>query len=361
MSVQTIPQPDAVVTERQAGARRAIAVWLFAVASLVFLMVIVGGATRLTDSGLSITEWRPVTGAIPPLSAADWQAELEKYRQIPEYKLVNRGMSLDEFKRIYWWEWGHRLLGRLIGVAFLVPFVWFVATRRIERALVPGLLAMFALGGLQGGLGWYMVMSGLSERVDVSQYRLAAHLGLAVVIYGYMLWVALGLWRTDTPRQEAAPRGLRQGAVALVVLIFLQIIAGAFVAGLDAGLTYNSWPLMDGAWVPGGLLDLSPWWRNAFENLLTVQFNHRLLGYVLAAAALWHYWRARSTARAGTAGAVLIAVLCQIALGIWTLLAVVPIGLGLAHQAGALIVFTAALVHARALNAPAHAPALRGV
>lgn len=318
---------------------RPVAVWLFAMCALLFLIVVVGGLTRLTDSGLSITEWKPVTGALPPLSAAAWDAEFEKYRQIPEYQLVNKGMSLAEFKRIYWWEWGHRVLGRLIGVAFLVPFLWFWATGRIARPLVPKLALMFVLGGLQGALGWYMVVSGLSGRVDVSQYRLAAHLGLAIVIYIYMFWIALDLWR----RPAAA---ISRPVLGLVALIFLQILIGAFVAGLDAGLAYNTWPLMDGAVIPGQLFVQSPWWINLFENPKAVQWLHRMMAYAVVLAVVWHWVRMRRTPSHASATLLLAAVLAQTALGIWTLLAAVPIWLGAAHQAGAMLVLTAALYHA---------------
>jgi cytochrome c oxidase assembly protein subunit 15 len=329
--------------ERSQSDARAIAVWLGCVAALVFLMVVVGGLTRLTESGLSITEWKPVTGALPPMSEEHWQAEFELYRQIPQYQLINKGMSLAEFKTIYWWEWSHRFLGRLIGFAFFVPFVWFLIRRRIESALVPRLVLLFILGGLQGVLGWWMVKSGLTERTEVSQYRLAAHLGLAALVYGALLWTVLDLTRGKATR---ALSGIAKAALALVAFVFLQTILGAFVAGIRAGLVYNSWPLMDGALVPRGLFAMSPAWHNFFESHLTVQFQHRIAAYLLALAALWHWWAARKTAVADSAGLVLLAIVLQALLGIWTLLWVVPIPLGAAHQAGAMIVLTAALVHA---------------
>jgi len=327
-------------------AHRAIAIWLLVVAGLVFAMVIVGGATRLTDSGLSITEWKPVTGAIPPLSEEAWEAELDKYRQIPEYQLQNRGMSLDEFKAIYYWEWGHRLLGRLIGVAFFVPFLFFLLTRKVEQERVPRLVYLFVLGGMQGALGWFMVMSGLTERVDVSQYRLAAHLGAAFVIYAALLWTALdylrGTWGVAAPAQRTFGRW----AIVLTALIYLQVILGAFVAGLDAGFIYNTWPLMDGAIIPSGLFHESPRISNFFENHLTVQFQHRMMAYlvVLGAAALWFYGRRVGVpTRVAKASNMLLAmVLLQVALGIWTLLAVVPLSLGLIHQGGAVLTLSAA-------------------
>jgi len=330
-----------------ARAHRAIAIWLLVVAGLVFAMVIVGGATRLTDSGLSITEWKPVTGAIPPLSAEVWNAEFDKYRQIPEYELVNRGMTLDEFKSIYYWEWGHRLLGRLIGVAFFVPFIICLLTRKVERERVPRLAALFVLGGMQGALGWFMVMSGLSERVDVSQYRLAAHLGLAFLIYAALLWTALdylrGTWGAANPERP----GIGLAAIGLGVLIFLQIVIGGFVAGLDAGFIYNTWPLMDGAFIPSGMFSQAPWVSNLFENNLTVQFTHRMVAYlvVLGVVALWIYGRCVDLAvRVRNATNMLLAmVLLQVALGVWTLLAVVPLSLGLIHQGGAVLTLSASI------------------
>ena len=328
-----------------------IRLWLYALAGLVALMVIVGGATRLTDSGLSITEWKPILGVIPPLTEADWQAAFAKYRQIPEYQVINKGMTLDEFKTIYWWEWGHRLLGRLIGFAFLLPFLYFWLRGRLKRPLIPKLVLLFVLGGLQGLLGWYMVMSGLVDRVDVSQYRLAAHLGLAVVIFGAILWVAFDLAPDAKP---VTPDGrLLASALGLTGLVFLQIILGAFVAGLDAGQGYNSWPLMDGQIIPDGLGAMSPWYLNLFENALTVQFDHRIAAYLVAIWALVH--AAVTLERAGEgplavgSAALALVVLGQVALGVWTLLSHVDIGIALLHQGGALLVFAIALYHAHGL------------
>ncbi|PKQ06328.1 MAG: heme A synthase [Alphaproteobacteria bacterium HGW-Alphaproteobacteria-11] len=329
--------------ERSDADHRAIAIWLAAVAALVFIMVVVGGLTRLTESGLSITEWKPVTGALPPMSEEHWQAEFDLYRQIPQYQLINKGMSLSEFKTIYWWEWSHRFLGRLIGLAFFVPFVWFLIRGRIERALLPRLIGLFVLGGMQGVLGWWMVMSGLVERTEVSQYRLAAHLGLATLIYMALVWTVLDLKRGKATR---ALDGIAKAALALAVFVFLQTILGAFVAGLRAGAVYNTWPLMDGAWLPDGLMRMSPLWHNFFENHLTVQFQHRIAAYLLLLAALWHWFAARKTAAANGAGLLLLAIVMQALLGIWTVLWAVPIPLGAAHQAGALIVLTVALWHA---------------
>lgn len=328
----------------------AIRAWLYFLAALVIAMILVGGATRLTDSGLSITEWKPVTGAIPPLSEAAWQAEFEKYKQIPEYQIVNLGMSLAEFKMIFWWEWGHRLLGRLIGIAFFVPFVFFWVRKQVPAWLMPRLIAIFILGGLQGALGWFMVMSGLVERVDVSQYRLTAHLGAAFVILAFILWTA---YTTSGLRAaRTAPVGQRL-AVVLFALIFLQILLGALVAGLDAGLTYNTWPLMDGKFIPGDLFIASPWFINLFENVRTVQFDHRMVAYLVFAVAVLHALRlaAAKTVHSRGAWIVVALLLGQIGLGIWTLLAVVPIELGLAHQFGAVVVFAVSLGHLATLTA----------
>jgi len=288
-----------------------------------------------------------VTGAIPPLSAETWQEEFDKYRTIPEYQLVNRGMSLAEFKTIYYWEWGHRLLGRAIGFAFFVPFIFFLVTRRVAREQVPRLLGLFVLGGLQGALGWYMVMSGLVDRVDVSQYRLAAHLGLAFLICGALLWTALDYLRGTWSVVKVPNPAFGMAALALTALIYLQIIIGAFVAGLDAGFVYNTWPLMDGALIPSGLFSQSPWIANVFENHLTVQFTHRMTAYLvlLATIGLWIWGRGQDLSlRVRKALNMLLAmVLVQVALGIWTLLAVVPLWLGLVHQGGAMFTLGAAI------------------
>lgn len=333
---------------------RGVRLWLYGVAALIFAMILVGGVTRLTDSGLSITEWQPILGAVPPLSEADWQDAFAKYQQIPEYKLVNPGMSLEAFKSIYWWEWAHRFLGRFIGVAFFLPFIFFWLTGRIGRPLMPKLLGIFVLGGLQGGLGWYMVMSGLVDRVDVSQYRLAAHLSLAVLIYGAVLWVAWGAGRQPTDLREAGlGRALLVSAVGLAALVFVQIALGGLVAGLDAGQGYNTWPLMDGALIPDGLGVMRPWYLNLFENALTVQFQHRMVAYAVAVWALAQVWMATGAPNPvrASAGLLALAVLAQIGLGVWTLLAQAPLDLSLAHQAGAIVVFTIALYHLHTLAA----------
>ena len=329
-----------------------VRIWLFAVAALVIAMVSVGGATRLTGSGLSITEWKPIMGAIPPLSDADWHEAFEKYRQIPQYKQINRGMSLEAFKYIFWWEWGHRFLARLVGVAFLVPFLVFLALGTIRRSLVARMLGLFALGGLQGFIGWYMVASGLSERVSVSQYRLALHLGLAFVILGALVWTALSLDDDEAPRARSP---LWSAGLVLLGVTFLQVELGALVAGMKAGLVYNTWPLMDGRLVPEGLMVMRPWYLNPFENAMTVQFNHRIVAYVLTGLAVFQVWRVTSAASAPKQRASALAVggmtLLQVALGIWTLLAQVPLSLGLLHQFGAAILLCAAVWHLHTLKA----------
>jgi cytochrome c oxidase assembly protein subunit 15 len=320
---------------RQLAALPYVRGWLYAVAFLVFCMVIVGGATRLTDSGLSITEWQPLLGAIPPFTEADWKAAFEKYQQIPEYHLVNSGMSLEEFEFIYWWEWSHRFLGRVIGLAFFLPFAYFAATGALTFRMGLRCAVIFVLGGLQGVLGWYMVASGLVDRVDVSQYRLAAHLTLATVIFAATLWVAFGLGT----RRRRPDEGREWMALLIVALIVVQVAAGGFVAGLDAGMGYNTWPLMEGELVPNGLFFANPWWRNIFENAMTVQFNHRMLAYVIAVCVAGYAYVVQTKASA----LILLAVILQIALGIWTLLWQVPLWLGLAHQGGAMLVLAAAI------------------
>jgi len=334
--------------------RRAIRIWLLTVAALVFAMVLVCGATRLTESGLSITEWQPVAGTLPPLSAAQWQAQFDKYKTIPQYQTLNPGMSLDAFKTIFWWEWTHRMLGRLIGVAFLLPFLWFLWRGRVAPGLRPRLWMIFGLGAFQGAVGWWMVASGLAERIEVSQYRLAFHLTLAGVIYAALVWTAQGRAPgSGTP----APARLRSSAKVLLVLVLVQIYLGALVAGLRAGLIYNTWPLIDGQLVPAAsqLLFNEPWWRNLFENPLTVQFDHRLVAYALLATAILHAVDATRTLPRGAAVRGALALACavtlQAALGIATLLEQAPLGLALMHQAMAMIVLTIAVLHAQGMAA----------
>lgn len=329
-------------------ADRRVALWLFAMCALICLMVTVGGATRLTDSGLSIVEWRPVTGAIPPLSAADWEAELSKYRQIPEYQLVNKGMSLAAFKEIYWWEWSHRFLGRLIGLAFLVPLVVFAFRREISGGLALKLGGVFLLGGAQGALGWWMVTSGLTHRIDVSQYRLAAHLGLAVILLGLMFWTALSLQSSES---KGRPDKLLPAAIGVVLVVYGQMMLGAFVAGLRAGRIYTTWPLMDGRFFPDAYFDGAPGFADMFESPAAAQFNHRIGAYITVTVVAAFAWAVRRSVVAPRVRMLFALVLTQIGLGIWTLLAATPVALGLVHQLTALAVFLTALWTAHGLKA----------
>lgn len=329
----------------------AIRLWLYTILGLIAAMVVVGGATRLTDSGLSITEWKPILGAIPPLTAEDWQIAFDKYRLIPEYELVNKGMSLAEFKFIFWWEWAHRFLGRVIGFAFFVPAVVFWALGWLPSGLKPRIVGLFILGGLQGVVGWWMVASGLVDRVDVSQYRLAVHLTLACFLFAAVLWVALGL--RDKFAVASTP-AMRWAAGVLLMLIFVQIFAGGLVAGLDAGLAYNTWPQMDGVFVPAGLGAMSPSWLNIFENAKTVQFNHRMIAYGLWALvlthALWVSLKPVSRIVKVQAWLIFIVVTGQAIVGILTLLWAVPLDLALYHQFGVLVVLAASVWYLRTLK-----------
>jgi heme a synthase len=328
--------------------QRAIRLWLWAVAALVIALVLVGGATRLTESGLSIVEWRPVAGVMPPLSDAGWQAEFEKYQAIPQYTQRNAGMSLAAFKVIYWWEWTHRLLGRVVGAAFLLPFLFFLWRGWVAPGLRARLWLIFGLGALQGAVGWWMVASGLAERTEVSQYRLATHLLLACLILVALVWTA----RRLSPRIEPVPGRVRVTAIALVALTLLQIYLGGIVAGLRAGLIYNTWPLIDGALVPDAsrLWFETPLWRNVFENTLTAQFDHRMIAYVLFGLALWHAIDAAAK-RAGARSAIALAaaVSVQAGLGVLTLVNQAPLVLALLHQAAAIVVLVTATVHAAGL------------
>jgi cytochrome c oxidase assembly protein subunit 15 len=338
------PVAPVLVAPPAAPPERAVRRWLFGIALLVFAMVMVGGATRLTESGLSITEWQPLLGALPPLTDADWQAAFAKYREIPQYRLLNAGMTLGEFKAIYWWEWAHRLLGRLVGVAFAVPFVLFWLKGRLARADLPALAGLFVLGGLQGAIGWWMVASGLSERTSVAPYRLAVHLTLACII----LAGALALAARPAAR-EVLGTGARRRAAAIVALVLAQIFLGALVAGNDAGLVYNTWPLMDGRILPAEAFDLVPWWRNLFENHALVQFVHRGGAYVLFVLVVWHGFSVCAAGRCDAVRAsallLVLAVTAQAGLGIATLVTQVPMALALAHQAMAVAVLTLAVVH----------------
>lgn len=336
---------EAVLVMHGRPSQRPVALWLLVCCAMVFVMVMLGGLTRLTDSGLSMVEWQLFT-LLPPSTEAGWQELFDNYRRFPEYLAVNSGMTLSEFKGIFWLEFIHRLWGRAIGVVFLLPFLAFLATERIGRALAPRLAAMFVLGGLQGALGWFMVKSGLVDRPDVSQYRLAAHLFAAFVIYGFMLWVALGLLGLERQRtgDAAAMRTLNRRLVALLVFLSLTVISGAFVAGLDAGLIYNTFPLMGDGVLPPDFLAQSPVVLNFFENMATVQFDHRILAETLFAAIVLVWWQARRLAlpnRARRAMNAVLAMACvQVALGISTLLLLVPTHLAATHQAGALVLFT---------------------
>lgn len=322
--------------------------WLIVCAALIAVMVCVGGATRLTDSGLSITQWDLVMGALPPLSSADWEEAFALYRQIPEYERVNAGMTVAEFKSIYWWEWGHRNLGRVIGLVFLVPLAWFSVRRIVRGGLRWRLWGLFALVCLQGAIGWYMVASGLSERVDVSQYRLALHLGTALVLFCLVVWQILALSR---PAGRARAAGLGGWALAGLALAFGQVTLGAFVAGLRAGFSYNTWPLMDGRFVPEGYFGEPARASDLFERIAAVQFNHRIGAYLLLAFAAGFAWQAHRRGATRYGVVPLAAVTVQAMMGVWTLVAAVPLWLGVAHQAGALVVLSAFVWAAYALAA----------
>ncbi len=335
--------------EKQERDRRALRIWLSLVLLSLFALVIVGGATRLTNSGLSITEWKPIHGVIPPLSAEEWQQEFDLYKRIPEYQQINSGMTVEEFKGIFWWEWAHRLIARSIGLIFAAPLAFFWLTGRVEKRLKAPLLGILALGGFQGFIGWWMVSSGLAERTDVSQYRLATHLTIACIIFASTMWIM----RAISPHEEAPAR--RSSSITLAMVIALmalfQIYLGALVAGLDAGLSYNTWPLMDGALVPGDLFIQKPWWINLFENPKTVQFVHRCGAYVLFALTFIHMLLTAQelpgSAHARRAMILFALVSAQAALGITALLTQVQIHAALMHQAGAIIVLGFAVAHWR--------------
>ncbi len=341
---------------------RTIAIWLAVCCATIFCMVVLGGVTRLTGSGLSMVEWEPILGVLPPLSDAEWAETFEKYRQYPEYKLKNTGMDVSGFKEIFWLEYFHRLLGRGIGVLFAVPFLYFLIRGRIDRELAPRLAVLFVLGGLQGLMGWYMVQSGMVSDPHVSQYRLTAHLLLAIVIYGYMFWLVLGLLRGRDRLRVS--NGWVTSSYTLTGLVLLTIASGGFVAGLRAGFTYNTFPLMNGKLIPDGLLLMEPLWRNFFENITTVQFDHRVLAILLGVLIVVFWWRARRGYAARQVrlalDLLLAALLAQIALGIATLLLVVPISLAAAHQGGAVLLLTAILNAAHVLRYPDTQPVSGG-
>ncbi|WP_291992659.1 COX15/CtaA family protein [Candidatus Accumulibacter sp. ACC003] len=325
-------------------ARRQIALWLLICSAMVFSILVVGGVTRLTHSGLSIVEWKPLIGVVPPLNQSEWDETFDKYKQTPEYQKVNHQMSLDEFKGIFFWEYWHRVLGRLIGVVFLLPFLYFCWRRKVERALVPKLLGIFLLGGMQGAMGWYMVKSGLVDDPRVSHYRLTAHLSLAFLIFVAMFWLALGLLaeRTRTT-SDATLRGLQRIGFWLLILVGYMVVSGGFVAGIRAGKAYNSFPLMNGHILPPESFVIDPWYLNFFNNMALVQFDHRLGAWLLAFLVPWFWWKIKSAAAVSAtarrvATLLLVVLLVQIVLGISTLLLAVPVGLGAAHQGGAMLV-----------------------
>jgi len=355
-----------IIDAGRRGARRGIRVWLMVLFALVVVMIAVGGLTRLTDSGLSITEWAPVSGALPPMNAADWQAEFDKYRQIPQYQLLNEGMSLAEFKVIYWWEWGHRQLGRVIGLVWAFGFLGFLIARQIPQGWTGRLLLLGALGGTQGAIGWWMVSSGLGEgMIAVASYRLATHLGLAFVILGLISWYVFALGREERELMQA--RRLREPklfalSTGLMSFAFLQIILGALVAGIDAGRSYTEWPLMAGGFMPPTMMDLTPWWRNFFENAGTVQFIHRIAGYLLVAFAVVVWLRARRSAHVLTRGAFNAAVAVlgfQIVLGIMTVIYAAPWYLAIVHQFLAIVLWVL-ILRARFLSRYPRTTSIRG-
>lgn len=334
----------APMTERTVARRPdPVAIWLFVIAGMIFFMVVLGGVTRLTESGLSMVDWRPVTGWLPPIGEAEWQKVFDAYRQSPQYRDINAGMTLAAFKEIFWLEYLHRLFGRIIGLAFGLPFVWFLATGRLQGDLKVKCGALFVLGGLQGVLGWWMVKSGLIDNPAVSQYRLAAHLGLALVIYLAVLWTAIGI---VAPRGDKGQGSHRRWAGAMLGLAFVTVMSGALVAGLDAGFLFNTFPLMEGRLWPDESFHMEPFWLNFFEDRGAVQFDHRVLAMTTLAAAVAYWVRVRRAPEAAmrrAGGLLLAAVGLQVALGIATLVLVVPVPLAALHQAGAVLVLTAAL------------------
>ncbi|WP_118132433.1 heme A synthase [Oceanicella sp. SM1341] len=345
----TGPKPAAVPGAAQAAKRRArrqISVWLMLIFVMLVAMIAVGGLTRLTDSGLSITQWKPLTGALPPLSQADWEAEFALYQQIPQFELINKSMTVDEFKSIYWWEWSHRQLGRAIGLVWALGFFWFLLRRKIPTGWTPRLLGVGLLGGLQGAIGWWMVSSGLTgEMVSVASYRLATHLGLAFLILGLIAWFVFQLRRDEATLLQArrqAQAGLKGLTGVLVALAFAQILLGALVAGIDAGRGYIDWPMMNGEFLPSESFDYQPLWTNFFENPALVQFNHRMLGYVVFVFGLFLWARARRAALSGVRraySAMAAMLVLQVVIGIATVMHAAPVGLALLHQVGAVVLF----------------------
>lgn len=347
------PPDDRAASRRNRGL---VATWLFIVAGMILIMVVLGGVTRLTGSGLSIMEWAPVTGILPPLNQADWEKLFRLYQTIPQYKLLHAGFGLTGFKHIFWLEWTHRLWGRLIGLAFLGPLIWFWATDRLERRLLPWLVLLFLLGGLQGAVGWFMVASGFfPDSTAVEPYRLAIHLALALVLYSAIIWTGLNVLR-PVPAHRPQTIGLRRLTVASCISIAITIVAGSFVAGTHAGFDYNTFPLMDGNLVPDGYARLTPFPRNLTENIAAVQFDHRLLATLTAilstaTVAVGLVTRTPMTVRLPLC-ALALTVAVQYGLGVATLLLVVPVGLAAAHQANAVLLLTAAIVLLHALRRP---------
>ena len=343
--VKTIQSPNP-----QGQHDRQIAYWLFFCAAVIFGMILLGGITRLTSSGLSMVDWKPIMGVIPPMTQTDWQEMFLKYQQFPEYQKINVGMSLEDFKPIFMYEYLHRVLGRLIGVIFIVPFIFFYFSRRIKTGLTPKLVIMLIGGGCQGLLGWYMVKSGLVDNPHVSQYRLTAHLGAAVLIYGFILWTAFGLVLTA----RAQPVELQRFSIGLSALIYLMILSGGLVAGTHAGNAYSTWPLMGDSFVPAGLYAMTPAWLSAFEDITTIQFNHRMFAYLIVALVVAFAIRAF---RFGIVGRLKVGIFCligllgmQVTLGISTLIFYVPIPVAAAHQVGAVALLTASLFISHCLS-----------
>lgn len=348
------------------GARRAIRIWLMILFVMVTAMIALGGATRLTDSGLSIVEWAPVTGTLPPMTDADWQAEFQAYQQIPQYQQLNPNMDLTGFKQIYWWEWSHRLLGRMVGLVWAIGFFGFLLTRRIPTGWTPRLLGVGVLGGLQGAIGWWMVSSGLVEGMtSVASYRLAIHLGLAFVILGLIAWYVLLLGRSEADTVRARRAGepkLFSMSTGLMHLAFVQILIGALVAGIDAGRTYTGWPTMGGEWIPAAIWEPTLGWRNLFENPALVQFIHRMAGYLLTIFAIVVWMRARKSPHPVTRGAftvMLVMVAVQVGLGIMNVLHASPLPLALTHQIGAIALFVL-IIRARYNARYPYATSVRG-
>lgn len=354
VSIEKSEKPIAKpVSVNKGSARKNIVAWLLSLFMLVVVMIIVGGLTRLTDSGLSITEWKPVTGSIPPLSAEDWAVEFEKYQATPEYQLQNTGMEMSEFKVIFWWEWGHRFLGRIVGLVWAVGFLFFFLKKQIPTGWTTRLFTLGILGGLQAVIGWWMVSSGLTGRmVDVASYRLATHLGLAFVILGLIAWFVFEL-KKDAPALLQARRRREQSLMTwggvLIIAVFLQILLGALVAGIDAGRSFPTWPSMAGEFLPSESFDYSPTWTNFFENPALVQFNHRLLGYAVFILGLIAWWSSRKSALANVRHKfswMMTAMFGQMVLGIVAVLHAAPMSLAITHQVGAIILFVT-VIHAR--------------